>query len=284
MGNSHTLNIYFVGDLLLDRGVRKQIQKTNAEALFKNVRHVFSEADAVVANLECPVTEEHAPVNKRYIFRADPEYLGAVRRSGITHLVMANNHSYDQGRAGIKATNRHLTDNGLVSVGYGVNQECACAPVVVEKEGIKVAMFSSVLLPLENWPYLPDSAGICQATTDELVARIKKFRRTNKFHKIIVILHWGAEFQETPLPEQRQQAANLIDAGADAIVGHHPHVIQQSWIYKGKPVFFSIGNFVFDQAYPAANKGLIVKLSFSNKEDKFSSQPFEIRNCVPYPL
>jgi poly-gamma-glutamate capsule biosynthesis protein CapA/YwtB (metallophosphatase superfamily) len=243
----NSIRIYFVGDLLLDRGVRKQINVRGVAPLFEKIKPLFERADVVVANLECPVTKLPSPVNKKYIFRADPEWLQAVKQSGITHLVMANNHTYDQGRTGIKETAEHLIQSDLIPVGYGTNQDDACKPTLIEKNGILVALFSSVLLSLENWSYLPDSVGVCQATVEDLKNRIKAFKIANADYKIIVILHWGAEFQETPLFEQRQQAEELVDAGADAIIGHHPHVIQPKSIYKGKPIFYSIGNFVFDQ-------------------------------------
>lgn len=279
-----SLKIYFVGDLLLDRGVRKQIELKGVSALFENVKSDFSKADAVIANLECPVTTNTTPINKKYIFRAEPEWLKDVRESGITHLIMANNHTCDQGRNGIKETYENLIANNLIPVGYGTNQDNACKPIIIEKEGMKVALFSSVLLTLENWAYLPDSLGICQASVEDLKDRIKKFKEVNKDCRIVIILHWGAEFQETPLLEQRQQAEELTDAGADAIIGHHPHVIQQKSIYKGKPIFYSLGNFVFDQKYEAATKALMVELIFSNKGDSFNVQPIVIKNCVPIPV
>jgi poly-gamma-glutamate capsule biosynthesis protein CapA/YwtB (metallophosphatase superfamily) len=277
------LKIYFTGDLLLDRGVREQIDKEGVAALFTGVRPLFADADAVVANLECPVTKVHAPINKRYIFRAEPEYLPEIKKAGITHLVMANNHTYDQGRAGLRDTYDNLIHSQLVPVGYGGNQDDACKPVIIQKGAIKVALFSSVLLTLEGWPYLPDSSGVCQATVDELAARIKAFRKANDPCKVVVILHWGAEFQESPTPQQRVQAQQLADAGADAIIGHHPHVIQSKTVYKGKPVFYSLGNFIFDQNYPAAKKGLLVKLTFSKDAIAFSSQTLDINNCSPRP-
>jgi poly-gamma-glutamate capsule biosynthesis protein CapA/YwtB (metallophosphatase superfamily) len=280
----NSIRIYFAGDLLLDRGVRKQITVKGVAPLFEKVKPLFEGADAVVVNLECPVTKLSSPINKKYIFRAEPEWLQVVKQSDITHLVMANNHTCDQGRNGIKETAEHLIDADLIPVGYGINQDDACKPTRIEKNGMQVALFSSVLLPLENWPYLPDSIGVCQATVEDLKNRIKAFKIENPNYKIVIILHWGSEFQETPLFQQRQQAEELVDAGADAIIGHHPHVIQSKSIYKGKPIFFSIGNFVFDQEYEAATKALMVELIFSNEHQEFAVHPIVIKNCVPTPV
>jgi poly-gamma-glutamate capsule biosynthesis protein CapA/YwtB (metallophosphatase superfamily) len=276
-----TFKIYFVGDLLLDRGVREQINKHGIAAILAHVQPAFSKADAVVANLECPVTKLHAPINKKFIFRGEPEWLPELKKCGITHLVMANNHSNDQGRDGMKDTYKNLVSNGLIPAGYGATQDEACKPVILEKNGVKVALFSSVLLTLENWAFLPDSAGCCQASVEELKTRISDFKKSHNDYKIIVMLHWGAEFHETPLPSQQQEAEGLVDAGADAIIGCHPHVIQSYKTYKGKPIFYSIGNFVFDQEYPAATRGLMVELDFSGGADTFVVHPFCIKNCVP---
>jgi poly-gamma-glutamate capsule biosynthesis protein CapA/YwtB (metallophosphatase superfamily) len=282
--NHDQLTICFVGDLLLDRGVRKQISQHGPGVLFEQVKPLFRKADAVVANLECPVTKSITPVSKKYIFRGEPEWLKAIKESGITHLVMANNHSYDQGRTGIRETYSNLLANQLIPVGYGTNQENACKPVIIQKGNIKVALFSSVILPLENWSYLPDSCGMCQASIDDLKTQISDFKKVNQGYKVVVILHWGAEFQETPQPGQRQQAEELIDAGADAIIGHHPHVVQPYSIYKGKPIFYSIGNFVFDQEYEPATKAILVQIVFSEKGENFSIKQLIIKNCIPFQL
>lgn len=275
------LTICFTGDLLLDRGVREQINKRGVSSLFKSVAPVFLKSDYVVANLECPVTDKKYPVHKRYIFRAEPECLPYLKTAGISHLVMANNHTYDQGRSGIKDTWDNILKNKMTPVGCGSNQERACEPVIIKKEKIQVALFSSVLLPLENWSYLPDSLGVCQASATELEERIRIFKSMNKEMKVVVILHWGAEFQESPSVEQRQQAIALIDSGADAIIGHHPHVIQKMDKYKGSPIFFSLGNFVFDQSYLPATKGLMVQLVFSDDSLQFKEISVTITNCRP---
>lgn len=266
----------------MDRGVRTQIEHKGAADLFEEVKPVFLKSDFVAANLECPVTKVRQPVHKRFVFRGEPEWLPELKMAGITHLVMANNHSYDQGRTGIEETATHLQKNKLISVGYGSTQENACEPVLLKKGNLNVALFSSVLLPLENWSYLPDSPGICQASANDLKEKIKVFKLKNEKTFVVLILHWGTEFQEHPSGEQRQQAAELIEAGADAIIGHHPHVIQKKAVLNGKPVFYSVGNFVFDQSAAQAKKGLLVELKFSGKGMDFKETAFSIENCKPY--
>ena len=275
------LNICFTGDLLLDRGVREQIEKRGVDKLFENVSPLFSTYDAVVVNLECPVTERNAPINKRYIFRAEPEYVPSLKKAGITHAALANNHSNDQNRAGIEDTYNHLKANDIVPIGAGKNETEFCSPVFINKGKIRVALFNSVVIPLENWVYLSDTYGVCQLSPDELCERIRNVRNEEKNCYVVVVLHWGVEYAATPQPDQRLAAHTLIDAGADAIIGHHPHVVQPIEIYKGKYIFYSLGNFIFDSKRENANRGIVAGLSFSKTEIQATHYDYEIQRCSP---
>jgi poly-gamma-glutamate capsule biosynthesis protein CapA/YwtB (metallophosphatase superfamily) len=279
--SNDTLTICFTGDLLLDRGVRMQIEQHRADTLFSNVSALFHQTDAVVANLECPVTKRKEPVYKRFMFRAEPEWLPALKKAGITHLAMANNHSYDQGRDGMEDTYQALIANGLVPVGYGKNHQLACEPVIVKKGNVQVAIFNSVEMLLENFPFLPDKPCMCQSNAEALASAISEFKRKHSGTFVVVVLHWGAEYQPTPMSSQISDAMIMIHSGADAIIGHHPHVIQTISHIEGKPVFYSLGNFVFDPKKPKACEGLIVQFSFNRTKTKVIKHEFSIINCRP---
>ena len=248
---------------MLDRGVRKIIERVGIDSVFSGVKPLFQSCDAVVINLENPVTKRVSPLNKKYVFRAEPEWLPALRKHGITHAAMANNHTIDQGREGIADTYRNLRKSNIIPIGYGNNQQEACKPSLVEKNGVKVALFNSFLLRVEGWEFLENEKGICQASAEQLSNSIKTFKKTNPNYWVVAILHWGEEYQKEPSKRQRKEAYLLVDSGADAIIGHHPHVIQDKEIYKGKPIFYSLGNFVFDQKESDRSSGLVVSLSFS---------------------
>ncbi|MDR0843703.1 MAG: CapA family protein [Tannerella sp.] len=260
----HELSICFTGDLLLDRGVREQINRKGADALFVGVSPVWANYDAVIVNLECPATTRQAPVNKRYIFRADPQWLPALQKAGITHAALANNHTYDQGRGGLEDTYRNLQEAHITPIGAGSNAPQACSPVFISKGNIKVAVFNSVLLPLENWVYLEDEPSICQASVEELCEQIRQLKAKAECY-IVVVLHWGIEYAGRPQLQQRQDACRLIDAGADAIVGHHPHVFQPEETYRDKTIFYSLGNFIFDARREDANQGVMAGFTFTSK-------------------
>lgn len=132
--------ITLTGDILLDRGVRQVVEQKGIDQLFSaEIDSVFRTSDAVVGNLECPATKIHAPVFKQYIFRAEPEWLGDLKRHGVTHLNLANNHSIDQGRKGLIDTKAQILKAGMIPIGAGQNQTEAASPVLLTEQPRKVA-------------------------------------------------------------------------------------------------------------------------------------------------
>ncbi len=281
--SDESLSVCFTGDLLLDRGVQEQINIKGVNSLFKYVQPVFTQYDAVAVNLECPITNVSSPVHKKYVFRGDPAWLPALVEAGITHAAMANNHSYDQGRDAMTETRQLLTDAGIQVIGFGTDQTEACSPTIIRKGHTQVAIFNSVLLPLENWVYLDDKPGMCQATIDDLVKNIQAYKLTHPQCYAVALLHWGVEYALHPTEEQRRQARRLLDAGADAVVGHHPHVVQDVEQYHGKLIIYSLGNFVFDAHRPDAQQGLMAGLTFKNNGVFVNFHPIDIRQCTPIP-
>lgn len=275
------LVIVFGGDVMLDRGIRQYIERQGFASLADDIAPVFRNADYAFVNLECAVTELHAPETKKFVFRGDPSLLPMLKDAGITHAVLANNHSYDHGRAGLTSTAENLVANGLVPVGYGASQRAACEPLMLTKGDIRVALFSSVTLTLENWMYLENSPGMCQATIDDLVNTIKALRAKDPAVFIITTLHWGVEYQQFPTSFQRDQARMLIDAGCDAIIGHHPHVVQRYESINGKPVFYSIGNLIFDNPNPITHEGILVQLTLTSATHDIDIIPYKTENLKP---
>ncbi len=277
-----TLIITFAGDLLLDRGVRESIEHLGPDPLFHpSIDSVFSRSDIVVANLECPATTIEEPINKRFIFRAEPEWLNTLKKHGITHLNLANNHSMDQGRSGLIDTKSNLQQYGLIPMGFGDNVEEACRPILIATNPRNIYVLSSVQVPSENWTYLENEPCVCEASVDAIIAQIEGLKHSEVNAVIIVSLHWGAEHTLSPLTSQKQQAHELIDAGADCIIGHHTHTVQSIEHYKGKPIYYSIGNFIFDQSKPINSKGLLVSMIISPSAIQFRNLHFDIVHCVP---
>lgn len=276
-----SLTLVFTGDVLLDRGVRPYAEREGVPALFAGVDSVFRQADAVIINLECPLTDTATPINKHFVFRGEPQWAKGLRVAGITHAAMANNHTYDQGRQGLLSTYNHLKEAGIEPLGYGNSKSERLEPVIIRKGAIEVALFNSVTLPLENWYDLDDRPGICQASASTLADAIRTFHAHHPTTKIIAVLHWGAEMQTSPTMQQRIDAQILLQAGADAIVGHHPHVVQPLINIYDKSVFYSLGNFVFDQSLSIAQQAAMAQITFMNDSIIAKSLPVRIVRNKP---
>lgn len=251
------LTIVFCGDVLLDRGLRPIIDRHGAEYLFQDVQEYYKTADAVVVNLECPISPSPTPLNKKYIFRADTTAAQSLRKSGITHCCLGNNHSVDQGITGLKSTYRLLRENGIVPIGFGLDSAERRQPAIVSKNGVEAAIFSATPLLIENYVSIDSLPGIWNRGIDDICMTVRNFRQKNPHTRIILSIHWGVEFFDTPSIHQKMEARRLISSGADVIIGHHPHVKQPVELIDGKPVFYSIGNFVFDQSRPQCREGIM---------------------------
>ena len=260
-GEEEQLSILFTGDVLLDRGVRPVAEHKGIAWLFDSVQAAFRQSDAVIINLECPLTDTVSPVNKRYIFRADAAWAEDLHQAGITHAALANNHTNDQGRRGLLATYQHLCEAGIVPLGFGTNYEEQSTPVIIQKGKTRVAVFNAVMMALENWHYLEGRPGVCQPSSAQLVQTISAYRHMHPETAIVAVPHWGVEFNSMPSLPQRMLARQLANAGVDAIIGHHPHVTQPIDTVGQAIVCYSLGNFVFDQQPPLTRQCMMVRLN-----------------------
>ena len=283
--SADTLSIVFTGDILLDRGVRRVINHHGVDHLFSDgIDSMFRSAQVVVGNLECPATKIVSPVQKFYIFRAEPEWLDTLRQHGITHLNLANNHSIDQGREGLLDTRQNIIEAGMTPIGAGKNMQEASEPVLLASEPRNVWLVPSLRLALENYAYLTDKPCVSQEPMDSLLNRVHRLRKADSTAVIIVSLHWGGEHTLKPVPRQRLEAHQLILAGADALICHHTHTQQTIETFQGKSIWYSIGNFIFDPTKPLNAKACIVRLEVTPDRLETETIPVEIRNCTPYLL
>ena len=278
-----SLTVVLTGDILLDRGVRQVIERRGADHLFSpGVDSVLCSAQVVVGNLECPATKIEAPVFKRFIFRGEPEWLQTLYRHGFTHLNLANNHSIDQGREGLMDTRRNIQRAGMVPIGAGATMNEAVQPVLLAESPRRVYLVPSLRLALENYAYLPDQPCVSQEPMDSLLERVRMLKRADSTAIVIVSLHWGGEHTLQPVPRQRVEAHQLIMAGADVIVCHHTHTLQTIEEFRGKKIYYSIGNFIFDQAKPLNSRACMVRLNIKRDGFTVETVPIEILHCVPW--
>jgi poly-gamma-glutamate capsule biosynthesis protein CapA/YwtB (metallophosphatase superfamily) len=274
-------SIVFTGDILLDRGIRQQIRVHGVDSIFSRIKPVLEKGSYVVGNLENPATTILNPQNKRYVFRSDPGWLTNLRKAGFTHFNVANNHTFDQGNSGFLETISNLYATAIMPVGVCHHADSP-QPVMVTAGSDTCLLFASNLVPPELKEKLPDSTGPCRASAELLTGAIRNFRSQHPQYLLFTLLHWGREYNENYTHEQENAAFQLIDAGADAVIGHHPHVLEPIKMHNGKPIFYSLGNLVFDQQQPAAQRSMIVRIIIRNHQIKeVEIYPVELNQGIP---
>lgn len=241
-----TTTISFVGDIMLTRGVRSSVEKNfggDYSKLFENLSELKN-ADILFGNLEGDVSNVGNNVGSKYSFRMDPSILPVLKTAGFDILSFANNHVGDWNISAFKDTLSRLKEIGILKTGAGENKEDATNPTIIEKNGIRFGFlgFSDVG---PNWIEAKvDTAGILLASDPNLGEIIKNAK--TKSDVLIVSFHWGIEYKLVHSTRQEDLAHTAIDNGADMIIGHHPHIIEDIEEYKGKPIVYSLGNFIFD--------------------------------------
>lgn len=256
---SSTVRLLFAGDLMLDEGPGRTIA-AGGDPL-RPFAELLREADYRIANLECPVaTVGQAMDSKIYTFRAAPRALEIVK-GRFDAVSVANNHSGDYGRDAFTETLAHLHGAGIAAFGGGRNLQEAHAPLWIERSGLRIAVLAYDEFKPRAFEAGPSWPGVAWAEDSEIVADIHAARRAGA-DVVIPFLHWGWEREPNPGARQRELARLMIDAGADAVVGAHPHVTQGADLYRGRPIVWSLGNFVFDGfELPAARVGWVLRMT-----------------------
>lgn len=252
-----------VGDVLLDRGIRKTIEEEGLTYLFEKVKPIISAHDLAFCNLESPLTSSNIgyPLLKQYSFRGEPEYVQGLLYAGFNVVSVANNHTIDWDRDGFMETIRILKEHNISPVGGGKNQQEAMQPTLIKKNGLTFAFFGAVSFLLEGLPYLENKPAPAYAGIEELTTQIQRINNLVDF--VIVSFHWGGENQSIPNSRQVEYAHRAIDAGADLVLGHHPHVLQSIEHYKDRFIIYSLGNFVFDNSRPHQKQTMIFSCEFN---------------------
>lgn len=238
-----SLRLLFAGDILLSRGVERQLNR-NPPAFVRALNPTFSTADLVVGNLEGAVGPPEGCCSSELqpCFPIRAEFIPLLRKAGFGAIGLANNHCGDMGRAAEGTTHSILETAGILPLTY------EDSPRFIRFGDLTVALIALSMFPGRDEPpiHVPDT-----------LLRQKLRIAKNLANIVIVYAHWGNEFLDWPDRKQRHTAKWLIQNGTDLIVGHHPHVIQKPELIDGKPVFFSLGNLVFDQKYPSTREGLL---------------------------
>ncbi|MBN2403389.1 MAG: CapA family protein [Spirochaetes bacterium] len=251
--------ILFGGDLMLDWGIQEVITEHGPDYPVKNIKDFLHSFDYRFCNLECPISDKEDPrPEKKFVFRGRPEHIALLKSAGINGVSLANNHACDYGKDGLLDTIDNLSKNGIGSAGAGRDMGAAHLPLTITINGINLAVLAYSSIAYSDSFADKDNPGVARAKIELITDDIKQYKAFNDF--IIVSIHWGFEYSEYPEPKDIKLAHAIIKSGADAIIGHHPHIFQGIEIYEGKPIFYSLGNFVFGSINENAMENILVEI------------------------
>jgi len=255
--DEQTVTLSFVGDILLDSAPGRVIAAGGDP--FTATAGLFRGVDLSIGNLECPVAAGGAAVDKVYTFRAAPSSLPMLQRH-FDAVSVANNHSGDYGPEAFRETLQQLDRAHVPHFGGGNDLAAAHAPLLLEKRGLKIALLGYDEYYPRAFEASVDGPGVAWAEDEQIILDIGRARAAGA-NIVLPFFHWGWENEPAPCARQRELARKLIDAGADAVIGSHPHVTQGAEMYRGKPIVYSLGNFVFDLLdEPENRRGWVLEL------------------------
>lgn len=262
---SKKLSLAFVGDIMLSRDIGKLIAAHGPEFPFVNVKKEIAGYDITFGNLENPVSTKGKNMGSMYSFRADPATLTGLSDAGFDIVSFANNHVFDYGPEAFLDSITNITKVGILVSGAGKSKAEAHAPVIISKNGVKVAFLSYSQFASASQQKGDLGFAVAGIDTNTLVIDIARAKDMGA-NIVITSFHWGDEYEKVHNAYQERIARAAIDAGADLVVGHHPHVIQDTEWYKGKFIAYSLGNFIFDQNFSNdTREGGVLDVHVENK-------------------
>jgi len=252
------VTILFAGDMNFDRHIRQKARQNGYENILAGTKDVMRGSDCVFANLEGPVTE-NASVSEgsafgsaqNYQFTFDPQVVDVLKNTHVCAVNLGNNHMNNFGNEGIRSTKKFLEEKGITYVGDTGSPE---------EKRFDVLHIGGMANSKVNYnAFVPDAR-------EHVFADLAAVKNESDF--VVVYTHWGVEYATQSRSVERELAHALIDAGSDVIIGSHPHVVQDAEEYNGKQIYYSLGNFVFDQYFrPETQKGLMVGVTFDKEHD-----------------
>ncbi|MDP3881228.1 MAG: CapA family protein [bacterium] len=263
---SRESEILFVGDIMFARKIAALGEEKGLSYPFELIKERLLEADIVIANLEGPISSRGKNQGSIYSFRFKPEIVSVLKEANIGVVSLANNHIWDWGIDALSDTLLHLESAGVKFSGTGLNYEAANEPARFRIGKNEFAMFSFTNLYPASLEASSARAGISDFDISLLENKIKDLKGDG-VDIVIVSFHWGSEYETHSSSGEQIIARSLIDMGADLIIGHHPHVVQEIEEFKGKYIAYSLGNFIFDQNFSAdTSHGLMLSVRVKGGE------------------
>lgn len=256
--------IVFTGDVMLkDQIIRNYNSKGILGVVDQTLLDLTVGADITMINNEFAFSTRGTPADKQYTFRVDPKYVSAISELGTDVAGLANNHVLDYGKDALEDTFATFEQTGIAYTGAGRTYEDACRLIKFEKNGKTFGFLAaSRVIPVVSWNVENSAPGVfCTYDTTHLVEEIVKAKQQCDY--VFVAVHWGTERTDVLTDYQPVMAHKFIDAGADAVIGAHPHVLQGIEMYRGKPIFYSLGNYIFARTI---NRTMAVELTVTPED------------------
>lgn len=263
------ISIAVFGDVNLGRTVGQIILKGEIDHPFENVREYFSKQNIVFFNLESQLSDQNGETEdpkSNIVFCGPPVAAASVRRANVSVVSTANNHAFDYGMKGLRETITLLRSEGVSVAGTSFDSSAMFPPSVIERNSIRVGIvaYTQFVNKMESWDGRESWQGYVSVFDSQRVQlEIEDVRKKTDF--VIASYHGGKEYADLPDSKTREEMRSLIDAGADLVVGHHPHVPQGIEEYKGRLIFYSLGNFVFHQAPYWTQRGLGIEMQLEKQ-------------------
>lgn len=268
------VNFIAVGDIMLSRGVNRAIEREKNPFLpFSALDGLLKSGDFNFGNLESPVSGNDKRLGRGLVFNAHMHDMSGLTEYKFKIVSLANNHAFDQGLKGLRFTRKFLDDKAIQYVGVGDDKEQAWQPKIIVEKGIRIGFISASYSSINDGGASKNEYVARIEDIQNLKSSIKKLKEEGDF--IVVTMHAGVEYTRKPHRSQIVFARAAIDAGANLVIGTHPHWIQTFEKYRGKYIFYSLGNFIFDQRKTDTKQGLILQISLLRQD--FDDASFEVR-------
>ncbi len=252
---------------MFGQGVAEYVDAAGPQAILSLVATRLAGADLTLGNLESPLTSSGRPVKGKDItLRGNPKAVAALSRAGFDALGLANNHALDYGPTGLRSTLTLLDRARIAHAGAGVTVAAARKPAELRARGARVAFLSYSHIRPAGFVAGDTRPGIAESRNDSMDRVVAEIRRAKATHGIVIVaFHWGVEHKDSATEEQIADGHRAVDAGADLVLGTHPHVIQAIESYKGKVIAYSLGDFVFDHSQRKAGESFIMTTELGPK-------------------
>ncbi|MFH1608597.1 MAG: CapA family protein [Patescibacteria group bacterium] len=264
------VKLVFAGDIMLDRGVKNSVMKNfngDYSLLFKNL-DIIEKADIAFANLEGSASDKGVDRKNLYSFRMDPSVIPALKGAGFSILSVANNHIGDWGKEAFIDTLGRLKENEILYTGGGLNSIAAENPTIIEKYGIKIGYLAFTDTGPDWMKATETQSGVLLVSNPRFTEIVKN--AATKVDYLIITFHFGDEYKKVHNSRQEYLAHSAIDNGAKIVIGQHPHVVQDTEVYKDGFIAYSLGNFIFDQHFSEDTmQGMLLEMKLNKDGSMF---------------